>query len=71
MTKEESANIDNILSGTFNTPIGQKCIEHLKKTFVDRDIYRNGATLDAVAYRQGQADVIKQILNQMERINGR
>ena len=57
--------ISTIFQGTFETELGQKCLEHLKKTFVDRDIYVPGMTLDQVAFRQGEASIVKKILKEI------
>lgn len=67
MTQEEkkSLEISSLLVGTFETPIGQKCLAHLEKVFIDRAVYVNGNTFEQTAYRQGQADVIKQIIKEV------
>ena len=59
--------ITSMFKAVFSTPHGEKCIKHLEKVFVDRPIYSYGQTLDEVAYRQGQADVIKQILQEVRK----
>ena len=63
---EDIEAIRKLIVGTFETQIGQRCIEHLKKTYIDRDMYVTGATLDMVAFRQGQANIVKQILKELE-----
>ena len=62
--------INKLLVGTFGAGIGVKCLKHLKKTFVDRSIYEVGMTPDQVAYRQGQCDVIRQIIKTVEQAQG-
>lgn len=62
---KEATRIHKLIVGTFNTELGQKCLEHLEKTFIDRPIYRDGSTLEATAYRQGQADLVKQIIKEI------
>jgi hypothetical protein len=64
--QEKAQSITKLIVGTFETQIGQRCIKHLKKTYVDRDMYVTGATLDMVAFRQGQANIVKQILKELE-----
>lgn len=59
--------IEKLFKGTFNTDTGKKCLEHLERTFVDRNIYAPGMSLDQVAFRQGQADIVKQILSEVKR----
>ena len=66
MTHEE---ISALLKGTFGTELGQKCLTHLESTFIDRDIYKQGMTLDEVAFRQGEASVIKKILKEVRNGN--
>lgn len=63
MTSEE---IHKLFVGTFETELGQKCLKHLKKTFVDRPIYKQGLTFDEVAFRQGEASVISKIIKEVE-----
>ena len=58
--------INKLFVGTFSTQLGQRCLEHLKKTFVDRDIYQPGLTFDQTAYRQGEASVIRKIIQAIE-----
>lgn len=63
--KNKAKEITILLKGTFGTELGQKCIRHLEDTFINRDIYRIGMTLDEVAFRQGEASVIKKILKEI------
>lgn len=67
MTNQE---INILLKGTFGTELGKKCLVHLESVFVDRDIYTQGMTLDQVAFRQGEASVIKKIIKEVNS-NGR
>lgn len=62
---KKSKEITILLKGTFGTELGQKCIRHLEDTFINRDIYRIGMTLDEVAFRQGEASAIKKILKEL------
>ena len=66
MTHEEVA---ALFQGTFETELGRKCLAHLESVFVDREMYKQGMTLDEVAFRQGEASVIKKILKEV-RNNG-
>ena len=66
MTHEE---ISALFKGTFETELGQKCLSHLESTFVNREIYKQGFTLDEVAFRQGEASVIKKILKEVRNGN--
>lgn len=67
MTNEE---INILLKGTFGTELGKKCLKHLEDVFVNRDMYIQGTTLDQVAFRQGEASVIKKIIKEVNS-NGR
>ena len=62
MTNEE---INALLKGTFNTTLGERCIKHLKDVFVDRAMYKPGMTLDQVAFREGEASVIRKIMKEI------
>lgn len=57
--------ISKLVVGTFSNPLGEKLMEHLESTFIDRPIYVDGLTLDQVSYRQGQADLIKQLKKEL------
>ena len=50
----------------FSTEAGKSLLDHLEKVFVDRPIYKREQTLADTAYRQGQADVIKQLINEIK-----
>lgn len=62
MTNKE---VTKMFKDVFNNPVGEKCLTHLKKTLVDRPIYKKGLSFDEVAFREGQADVVKQILSEV------
>ena len=66
MTHEEVA---ALFQGTFETELGRKCLAHLESVFVDREMYKQGMTLDEVAFRQGEASVIKKILKEVRNGN--
>jgi len=59
--------IHKLFIGTFETEIGKRCLEHLEATYVDRSMYLPGSTLEATAYRQGMADLIKSIKKEVTR----
>lgn len=58
--------INKLMIGTFETELGKKCLDNLKRAYVDRPIYIQGMSLDQVAHRQGQCDVIKDIIQTVE-----
>jgi len=64
--KKQHIVISKLMKGTFDTELGRKLLDHLEKTFVDRPIYRTNQTHEETAYRQGQADVIKQIRRELD-----
>lgn len=57
--------IHKIIVGTLETELGKKFLAHLENTFIDRPIYRQGQSLEETAYRQGQADLVKQLVKEM------
>lgn len=58
------AEINKLLKGTFETELGKKCLEHLEDVFVNRNMYEKGMSLDEVAFRQGEASVVKKIIKE-------
>jgi len=68
---KHEATINSFIVGTFETPLGRKCLEHLEKTFVDRDVYSPGLTFEQTAFRAGEAAVIRQLRKTLEgAVNG-
>lgn len=66
MTKEEeSKEIHSLCVAIYSTDAGQKYLERMKKAFVDRPIYIAGLTSEEVAYREGQRNVIMQIMKEL------
>jgi len=65
MMEKESLVITKLVVGTFETQLGKKLLLHLNDTLVRRPMYKKGMTLDEVAFRQGQADVIAQLNKEM------
>ena len=63
--KNKAKEITILFKGTFGTELGQKCIKQLENTFVNRDIYKVGMTLEEAAFRQGEASAIKKILKEI------
>ena len=53
--------IHKLAVGTFGTELGKRYLSHLEDVFVNVSMYKKGMTLEEVAYRQGQADLIKQL----------
>ena len=51
--------------GTFETPLGKECLDHLEEVFIDRAIYKKGTTFEETTYRQGQADLVRQIIKEV------
>lgn len=51
---------------------GQKLLEHLEKQFVKRQIVRDNDSQFAAGIRQGEANIIRKLMTEVERIqNGR
>ena len=58
--KEE---IDKIFLDAWNTKEGRRMIEYLKERYVDVPTARLGDTVQETFYRQGKADLIRDILS--------
>ena len=58
--------IHKLIVGTFETELGQRLLQHLKTTIVDRPIYKKGMTLDEVAFREGQRDIVIQLSKEIQ-----
>ena len=69
MANRTHEEINKLIVGTFSTELGKRLLEHLEDTFVDRPIYKQGMAVEDAAYRQGQADLVKQIVKEIN--NGR
>ena len=63
--KKEDSKITKLYKDTFNNDIGRKCIAQLEKTFVDRPVYIPGISHEETAYREGQRNVIMQIMKEI------
>ena len=57
--------IHSLFEGTFNNKLGERLLEHLTSVYIDRDMYQPGMTLDQVAFRQGEASIIKKIIKEL------
>ena len=66
MTEEE---VNKLIVGTFRTPLGERLLEYFREKWVDKPIYRQGMSLDTVAFHEGRRDAIMQILKEMEKSN--
>lgn len=64
LTAEE---INAVFKGTFNTETGDRCLKHLEKVFVDREIAKPGMSELEIGIRQGEANVIKKIIREVRR----
>jgi hypothetical protein len=69
-SQEEAQNITVLFKGTFGTELGAKCLKHLEKVFVNREIARPGMSELEIGIRQGEANVIKKIIKEVNS-NGR
>lgn len=62
----EGFRIARLCSDTFASPAGQALLEHLIVCFICRPILRPADTQFEAGIRQGQADVVMQILSNIE-----
>jgi hypothetical protein len=70
--EQQKKTIDSIIVGTFQTPLGKKCLEHFEEVFVNRDVYLPGMSFEETTHRAGEARVIRKIRNTLEgALNGR
>jgi len=58
--------IHKLFVDTFNTEVGKRCLKRLEEAFVDRAVYKNGQTFEQTAFREGQRDVVMQILKEVK-----
>ena len=66
MTTEETA---KLYKDTFSGEIGQRCLKHLRELFVDRPVFRQGSTFEETAFREGQRDIVRQIIKEVNHGN--
>ena len=64
---DKAAELHSIVVGTFETELGKKCLAHMEKVYLNRPIYVKGATFEETAFREGQADVIRNIIREINR----
>ena len=57
--------ITSMFKAVFETPHGRECLKHLKHTFIDRAIARPSDDLLTIGIRQGEADVIRKIIKEV------
>ena len=62
MTNEE---VTKLYKDVFKNDNGKKCLEHLQATFVDRAVFKQGLTFEETAFREGQRDIVMQILKEV------
>lgn len=63
---KKAQEINILYKGTFETELGRRCLETMKKAFVDRPTYRPGMSLDEVAFREGEASIVRKIIAEVE-----
>jgi len=63
--REKSLVIEKLFKATFSTPNGKKCLAEMKRAFVDRPIARAGMTELEIGIRQGECNVIRKILGEV------
>ena len=63
--------VAKLFKDTFSNDIGEKCLDYLKATFVDRPVYRTGQSYEETAFREGQRDIITQILREVNKDGNR
>ena len=67
-TKQQKTHeeVNKLMVGTFNTELGERLLHHLADIFIDRPMYKQGMTLEEVAFRQGEASVIEKIIKEVQ-----
>lgn len=63
---QEHLELAHTIARTFKTPDGKKVLDVLVKRYLLNDIVTPNDTAFAVGIRQGRADLVKQILGQIE-----
>lgn len=56
-----------MIKTVFGTQAGKKYLEYLRHTFVERSIARSGDGLLEIGIRQGEADIVRKIIAEIER----
>ena len=62
----EAYRIAKMHADTFSTDTGKELLQHWIKTFLARSIVRPGEDAFAQGIREGQANVVRQVLEQLE-----
>jgi len=65
--KEQYAALNKLYKGTFETDLGKELLKYLKETYVDTSMARPGDDLLTIGLRQGQANVINNIIQEVNR----
>jgi len=60
--------INSLINTVFGTQHGERLIKYLSDTIIDRPTYKKGMTLDEVAFREGQKDVITQLKKEFKNV---
>lgn len=55
-----------LIKNVFSTPQGQELLKVFRKTLYDRPVYRVGQDLAETAFREGQRDVVSQIMRSLD-----
>ena len=66
----EAARIARMIANTFNTQEGQECLKHLIKITLLRPTVTDNATQFQAGIREGRADLVRQIMSQIEVARG-
>ena len=64
--KKQNSTYSKLIIGTFSTDLGTKLLVRLQEVFMDRPIYTKGASIEDVAYRQGQYDLVAQLKKELK-----
>ena len=61
--------IDKIFIDVWNTPAGQRMFEYLKERYLDVPTARLGDTVQDTFYRQGKADLVRDMIGVINGLN--
>lgn len=64
--QDKQQEIHKLIVGTFGTQSGQRLLDYLIETIVDRPSFKLGMSLEEVAFREGQKDVIQQLKSEFK-----
>ena len=68
--KDKAIKDASMFANCFNNPAGEKVINHLKDKFVDVPMVVKGDDLLNAGLRQGQANLVRYIIKQLEIAKG-